>query len=529
MISVICRVIGISVCALALVACGGGGGGGGTNNPPAPSSYTIGGAVTGLSASGLVLQNNAGNDLVVSTAGNFTFSTPVASGAAYAVTIKTQPNLGPAQRCSVTNGSGTVASAAVTTINVACTTQVAKFLYSASSGSDDVSAYAINAATGALTAVTGSPFSTDDAPLFIAANAAGSALYVANQGSASAPPRLSAYSINATTGALTQVTASPFDLSHPPPAAGPSPVARPILHPSGAFGYLGIRNVGKLYGATVDSTSGNLTEILGIPFVGTGLQFGAFDAAGKVLYLPHDNFNGGAAGAISAYTANAPSGVLTPLGSFATGGRQPGGITFNAAGTYLLSANNVSGTVSVFAVDATSGTLTAAPGSPFSTGAGATPTSVSIHQSGKFVYVSNTNAAPAPSSIAAFQLNPTTGALTPVAGSPFSTGGTVAAVGTVDPSGKFLFVTNTGTNSIQAFAIDQATGVLTPVPGSPFATAAQPAPLVIDPSGKYLYSANTGGNSVSSFAINATTGALSLVNTVAAGVSPRFPELVGLQ
>jgi 6-phosphogluconolactonase len=417
----------------------------------------------------------------------------------------------------------------VTTVNVTCTTQVARFLYSANTESDNVSAYAINAATGALTPVAGSPFPADQAPLFMSANRAGSALYVANQGSASAPPSISAYSINGVTGVLTQVTSSPFDLSHPPPAVGPSPVGKPIIHPSGAFGYLGIRDTAALYGAGVDPASGNLTEIPGMPSVGAGQQFGAFDAGGKVLYVPHDNFNGGAAGAISAYTAATPSGALTPLGSFATGGRQPGGITLNAAGTFLLTANNLSGSVSVFTVDAVSGTLAPASGSPFSTGAGTTPTSVSIHQSGKFVYVSNTNANPAFSSIAAFQMDQATGALTPITGSPFSTGGTQAAVGTVDPSGKFLFVSNSGSNNIQAFAIDAATGALTPIPGSPFATELAPAPLVIDPSGKYLYCVNSGSNSVSAYAINPTTGALTLVNTAAAGTMPRFPELVGLQ
>jgi 6-phosphogluconolactonase len=126
-------------------------------------------------------------------------------------------------------------------------------------------------------------------------------------------------------------------------------------------------------------------------------------------------------------------------------------------------------------------------------------------------------------------MDPATGALTPIAGSPYLTGGTVAAVGTVDPTGKFFFVSNSGSDNIQAFAINQVTGALTSVPGAPFATELLPAPLVIDPSGKYLYSVNTDANSVSSFAIDATTGALTLVNTVPAGTTPRFPELVGLQ
>ena len=64
-----------------------------------------------------MLQNNGGNDLSVSGNGPFTFSTALAGGAAYAVTVKTNPS---GQTCSVSNGSGTVASSNVTNVAVAC-------------------------------------------------------------------------------------------------------------------------------------------------------------------------------------------------------------------------------------------------------------------------------------------------------------------------------------------------------------------------------------------------------------------------
>ena len=83
--------------------------------------YAVGGSVAGLTGSGLVLQDNGGDDLAVAAgATSFAFSTPVASGAAYAVSVKTQPT-GPAQTCVVSAGSGTVGSAAVTAPAVTCT------------------------------------------------------------------------------------------------------------------------------------------------------------------------------------------------------------------------------------------------------------------------------------------------------------------------------------------------------------------------------------------------------------------------
>jgi hypothetical protein len=81
-----------------------------------PPTYTIGGIVSGLTGTGLVLQDNGGNNLAVSTSGAFSFSNPVASGAAYGVSVLTEPT---GQSCTVTNGSGT-ATANVTNVQVTC-------------------------------------------------------------------------------------------------------------------------------------------------------------------------------------------------------------------------------------------------------------------------------------------------------------------------------------------------------------------------------------------------------------------------
>ena len=60
----------ISIALSVLAACGGGNGGGGDGG----ATYTIGGMVYGLTGSGLVLLNNAGDELAVSAAGAFSFS-----------------------------------------------------------------------------------------------------------------------------------------------------------------------------------------------------------------------------------------------------------------------------------------------------------------------------------------------------------------------------------------------------------------------------------------------------------------------
>jgi hypothetical protein len=81
------------------------------------NGFTVGGAVSGLTGTGLVLQNNGGNNLAITADGPFTFSPLLASGASYSVTVLTQPS---GQGCSVANGSGSIAGANVTNVSVAC-------------------------------------------------------------------------------------------------------------------------------------------------------------------------------------------------------------------------------------------------------------------------------------------------------------------------------------------------------------------------------------------------------------------------
>ena len=86
-----------------------------------PATYTVGGSLSGLSSGSVVLQNNGGSNLSRSVNGSFTFATALASGTAYNVTVLTQPT---GQTCSVTNGSGTIGTANVTNVAVACRSSV---------------------------------------------------------------------------------------------------------------------------------------------------------------------------------------------------------------------------------------------------------------------------------------------------------------------------------------------------------------------------------------------------------------------
>lgn len=90
---------------------------------PVPTvTYTVGGTVSGLTGTGLVLQNNGGDNLAVAANGAISFATLVGGGAPYAVSVLTQPV---GQSCSVANGAGT-ANANVANVAVSCAVAGAK-------------------------------------------------------------------------------------------------------------------------------------------------------------------------------------------------------------------------------------------------------------------------------------------------------------------------------------------------------------------------------------------------------------------
>jgi hypothetical protein len=87
-----------------------------TTNPAAPT-YSVGGTVSGLTGSVTLFENTSGEDLALSTNGSFAFATEQVDGTPYAVTVLAQPT---GQTCSITNGSGTITTADVTNVSVAC-------------------------------------------------------------------------------------------------------------------------------------------------------------------------------------------------------------------------------------------------------------------------------------------------------------------------------------------------------------------------------------------------------------------------
>jgi Lactonase, 7-bladed beta-propeller len=70
------------------------------------------------------------------------------------------------------------------------------------------------------------------------------------------------------------------------------------------------------------------------------------------------------------------------------------------------------------------------------------------------------------------------------------------------PPPQFVYTADESTHMISAFVLNPTTGALTPVPGSPFNERLDPYALAVDPAGKFLFVANNSTSDVSVFAIN---------------------------
>ena len=110
------------------------------------------------------------------------FTSAIDQGGPYSVTVTSLPS-NPAQNCSIHNGSGTIGTADINNVVVTCT-QAGRFAYVVNQGSNTLSAFVIDAASGSLTPVAGSPFaSTGTTPVAAVVDPNGTYLYVANNGS----------------------------------------------------------------------------------------------------------------------------------------------------------------------------------------------------------------------------------------------------------------------------------------------------------------------------------------------------------
>ena len=320
---------------------------------------------------------------------------------------KTSGTLASISGSPFTAGSGARALAAST---------ATKRLFVGNMFSGDISAFTVDSKNGKLSAVAGSPFSIEAGINSIAVDPAGKFLYAVSQSSAN----LWAFSIDST-GALVAVAGSPVTFTATPNAAAYSV----IVDPTGKYVYVagisGTPGTSSLYSFSIDSSTGALTPInFSLILYGFANQM-AFDPSGKVLLVTGTGVFG-TGGGVEVFTFNSTTGGLVlGLNSPNQVGTDPRGAAVDATGKYVYVPNTADATISAFVLDSTSGALTPVPGSPFPSGGNGSingPLGITADTSGHFIFVSN-----ASNDISVFSINTATGALTPIAGSPFPAGG----------------------------------------------------------------------------------------------------------
>jgi 6-phosphogluconolactonase (cycloisomerase 2 family) len=333
----------------------------------------------------------------------------------------------------------------------------------------------------------------------------------------------------------------------------------------------------QIYGFNVNEASGALTPLSGFPLAtgGNGSQNLAsqrmfYDSLNSRLYV----INGGS-NTVSAYSVNTTNGALTLLPfspiSLPAGPAQPPNrwswlcLAVHPSGSPLVVARDKldeaiePGQIASFNITPT--TATQAAGSPYYTGDNAYPYSCAFSIDGNYVYTGGNRQT---AFFAGFSVNTTTGVLTSLSGSPFSSNGFWPLAYATDNQGRLfaysynsqgggqieVYTTSSGipspvsSNPFPFYLDDGIYGILHPsgfylvadrsynqvgvypiagtgsgtnvtqVSGSPFAAGGIGTnALVLNPAGAFLFATNNYSRNITTFNVNTSTGVLSGATT----------------
>jgi 6-phosphogluconolactonase (cycloisomerase 2 family)/chitodextrinase len=448
------------------------------------SQFTVGGTVSGLTGSGLVLRNNDSNNLAVAANGVFTFTTPIASGATYAVTVLTQPS-SPAQTCTVSNGTGTVASANITNVAITC-----------ASGQ-----FTVGGTISGLTA---------------------SGLNIRNNGGAALAISVGATSFTFPTpvasGAAYAVTVS----------QQPSSLTCTVSNGAGTVGSANVTNV------SIGCSSGGGGS-------GSGYAFISNEKGTSRVASYSVGANGGFTQASAVALGVPATGVaVTPSGNHVIVAVDPSNTVDGELRVYSVSSTGQLAFVSSVVMGPGAGGYSHTSGcgprpgnsGDISCGIGinSAPETVVIHPNGRFVYVMDgvadgacTPAGVSPCTpanggfpaagnrvIVRYTFDPATGALT-YRDQHYVEGFVSFAM---DPQGRFVWGTSYLERRIYEFRIDQSTGALVFGTGTFIGMSNGAMWMGIDPNGNYAYVAHSGDRTIDSYTINQTTGHLTNIGAI---------------
>lgn len=344
------------------------------------------------------------------------------------------------------------------------------FLYASDLSGQGISAYEIDSATGALTEVPGSPFGTVTNTQGLAADPSGRFLYAVSPGGNS----ITLFTIDPATGALTEQLPRVDDPG--------TPVA-----------------------ALVDATGGFLYVANSASQTTTGLNN---------------------ADSVTSYPIDHSTGTLGPVSRTSVGtATQPMALTLSPSGDYLYVADYGTNNIAIIP-RGSDGTLASTPSPPSTVAGGASyPASIGITPDNAFVYAANTGS----TTMAGYQVH--SGGLNPLSPNTYGPSGLLGFPQglTLSPSGSYMYVANTTAGNVVGLSINTSDGSLAALNGGqPFdlpAGSISPWALAFDPTGKYLYVVNSGSGDISMFKYDDTSGNLTPIgNNVSTGLQGSQPR-----
>jgi len=312
------------------------------------------------------------------------------------------------------------------------------------SGIGSISGYLADASTGALATLTNSPTGVGtltSLPNSMSSDAAGKFLFVSSQNVPAPGGGVNGFLINGTTGALASVGATTAT------AAGATPAALFVDPAARAVYVLEPGSPSKVEGFAINSSTGALSALTGSPFSlgnvnATSL---AEDPSGRFLFVGA-NVSGGTGQILTVpINSDATLNVTTPIASVNTP-TPVVSLAVTPSARFVFAADGVQG-VSAFSVSSTSGALTLVGSSPFTTAGMLAPVSVAVDTQSRFIFTANRDS----NSVSGFTIG-ASGALT-AATVPPVTAGTKPLALAGDPSGAFLFVANNTSNTVSSFVI----------------------------------------------------------------------------
>ncbi|MGA7123243.1 MAG: lactonase family protein [Polyangiaceae bacterium] len=327
-------------------------------------------------------------------------------------------------------------------------------------------------------------------------------------------PNIDLLAVEPATGALTRRESIP--------SFGPAPTFLAINRGVTNLYALDESSPGRVGAYAIDPIAGTLTFLNDVPSGGQGPAHLALDRTDRYVFVA--NYQDGSVSVIPVLRG----GRLGPPSQTLNVGGQAHMVIADSSNRFVFVPCKAADYVAQFVFDSASGKLTPNANPRVPTAPGAGPRHLAFHPNGRFAYLVNE----LDNTLSAYAFDSSSGTLSLIETKPTLpatfTGKDTAAAVWVHPSGAWVLASNRGDDSIVVFAIDPSTGKMS-LHGHTKTGGLTPRAFALDPTGAFVYVANQGSSAVVPFRFDQARGTLSPTAAPIGVPSASFVELVHLQ